>query len=282
MAPVEPVEYLVIGHIAQDVTPYGYVLGGTAAYAALTASRLGLRVGVVTRAAPDAVVLSDLSGVALHCRPASQTTTFENVYEDGRRVQWVRAVADPLTLDDVPPAWRDASVVHLAPIARELSPTLAQAFPQSLVGATPQGWMRSWDGEGRVVYRPLEAPARDLAGVDALVLSEEDVRYNEEHVRVLVEALPLVVVTLAEAGCRVYLQGRATRFPARPATCLVDPTGAGDVFAAAFFVRFWETDDAAEAARFANVVASFSVEGVGTSAIPTRDQVELWRRNNGW
>ncbi len=279
---VAPVDYVVIGHIAQDVTPRGYVLGGTAAYAALTVRRLGLRVGIVTCAAPDTPVLSSLDDVALHCRPASHTTTFENVYEDGQRVQWVRAVADPLGVEDVPPAWRKAPVVHLAPIAQEVSPTLARTFSGALVGATPQGWMRTWDGQGRVEYRPLEAPGRDLAEVDVLVLSIEDVRHNRAHVQALVEALPLVVVTLAEHGCEVYLKGHAERFPARPVDRVVDPTGAGDVFAAAFFVRYWETGDAAEAARFANVVASFSVEGVGTSAIPTRNQVESWRRSNGW
>jgi sugar/nucleoside kinase (ribokinase family) len=60
----------------------------------------------------------------------------------------------------------------------------------------------------------------------------------------------------------------------------VDLTGAGDVFASAFLVRLDETaqssgvEDPWEAARFANAVASFSVEGQGISAIPSREQVD--------
>jgi sugar/nucleoside kinase (ribokinase family) len=54
----------------------------------------------------------------------------------------------------------------------------------------------------------------------------------------------------------------------------VDPTGAGDVFATAFLIRLAETGDPGQAARFANVTASFSVEGWGMAAIPTRLQVE--------
>jgi sugar/nucleoside kinase (ribokinase family) len=54
----------------------------------------------------------------------------------------------------------------------------------------------------------------------------------------------------------------------------VDPTGAGDVFAAAFLVRLQETEDPVQAARFANAVASFCVEGPGVAGIPTREQVE--------
>jgi len=56
----------------------------------------------------------------------------------------------------------------------------------------------------------------------------------------------------------------------------VDPTGAGDVFAAAFMIRLIETDDPCQAAQFANTVASFSIEGPGVSGIPMRHQVEAY------
>ena len=48
LVPLEPVDYLVIGHLTEDVTPAGSRLGGTAAFAALTARAFGLRVGIVT------------------------------------------------------------------------------------------------------------------------------------------------------------------------------------------------------------------------------------------
>ncbi len=47
-ARLDPVDYLVIGHIARDLTPSGPRLGGTVAYSGLTARALGLRVGIVT------------------------------------------------------------------------------------------------------------------------------------------------------------------------------------------------------------------------------------------
>ena len=50
---LEPVDYLVVGHIAQDVIPGGFQLGGTVSYASLTAKALGLRVGIVTACTPD-------------------------------------------------------------------------------------------------------------------------------------------------------------------------------------------------------------------------------------
>jgi len=45
---LQPVDYLVIGHVAADVTPTGLQLGGTVSYAGLTARALGVRVGIVT------------------------------------------------------------------------------------------------------------------------------------------------------------------------------------------------------------------------------------------
>ncbi|MEE8370045.1 MAG: PfkB family carbohydrate kinase, partial [Dehalococcoidia bacterium] len=54
----------------------------------------------------------------------------------------------------------------------------------------------------------------------------------------------------------------------------IDPTGAGDAFAAAFLIHLWETGDGWQSARFAACAASFVIEREGTAAIPDRDQIE--------
>ena len=48
LSPLEPVNYLIVGHLTYDITPDGPRLGGTVSYAGLTAHALGLRVGIVT------------------------------------------------------------------------------------------------------------------------------------------------------------------------------------------------------------------------------------------
>ena len=75
----------------------------------------------------------------------------------------------------------------------------------------------------------------------------------------------------ASAGPRSIAAGGPITSP--PGRREVDPTGAGDVFAAAYLIRYHETGDPYEAAQFANLVASFSVEAPGTEGIPTRDEV---------
>ena len=49
IAPLEPIDYLIIGHLTRDLLPNGTRLGGTAAYAALTARALGHACGYLNR-----------------------------------------------------------------------------------------------------------------------------------------------------------------------------------------------------------------------------------------
>ncbi len=56
--------------------------------------------------------------------------------------------------------------------------------------------------------------------------------------------------------------------------CVIDPTGAGDVFATAFFIRWAETGDPGQAAVFANVTASMALQLPGPGAVPSRVEVE--------
>jgi 1D-myo-inositol 3-kinase len=268
----EPPDYLVIGHVTRDLMPDGsYRPGGTATYAGLAAHRLGLRVGVVTSAAPlDATIEA---GIAVEVRPAPQTTTFENLYPGGARRQFCRAVAARLTLDDVPVPWRHARIVHLGPVAQEVDPQLVFAFGGALIGVTPQGWLRRWGADGRVQRADWPQAREVLSRAGAVFVSADDLWGDRALLRDWVRWAPLLVLTVGKEGAIVYHSGRQRRFPAYVVS-EVDPTGAGDVFAAAYLVRLSETGDPYEAAQYANCAASFVVEGVGATCIPTRDEVE--------
>lgn len=269
------IEYLIIGHITQDLTAAGPMPGGTALYAATTAQRLGRRVALVTRAPAEMDVAAFLPGVELALLPTERATTFENRYRGNDREQILHHAAAPITWEEIPPAWRQAPIVHLAPIAQDVDLSLLAAFPNSLVCVTPQGWLRAWDETGRVRYAPLTNARSLLRPVDVMVFSAEDVAHDPLAMRDLIGAVPITVVTRAAEGAVVYSKDGPRPTPARPAR-VVDPTGAGDVFAAAFFSSLYERGDPHEAAAFANVVASFAIEGQGTASIPTRAQVEAW------
>jgi hypothetical protein len=269
---LEPVDYLVIGHVAQDIVPNGFQIGGTVAYSSLTAKALGLRVGVVTACTAE-MELNELEGIQVYAIESEQNTTFENINTPNGRVQTLHHQASPLNITHVPETWRRAPIVHLGPIAQEVDPNLAKAFPDSLVGLTPQGWLRGWDKNGHVY--PVEWPeaAYVLEKATAAIISVEDVQGNEDRIDEMLASIRILAVTEASHGCRLYWNGDLRRFRP-PSVAEVDPVGSGDIYAAAFFFRLWTTRDPWEAARFATNLASYSVTRPGLKGIPTEDEIQ--------
>jgi sugar/nucleoside kinase (ribokinase family) len=272
ISPIDSIDYLVVGHITCDITPDGLRLGGTSAYAALTAQSLGLRVGIVT-AWGEEVSIQPLAGIPLVNFPCESSTIFENqTTPEGRRVQMVHKVAPQLEFHMIPEAWRSASIVHLGPVAQEVDPSMIRYFPSALIGLTPQGWLREWDQEGRISTTEWPEATYILGQAGGVVISQEDVGYDEARIEELASYCRVLAVTEAENGARLYWNADVRRF--RPPTVRqVDPTGAGDIFAAAFFVRLHTTRDPWEAARFATQLSALSVTRPGLEGIPTPEEI---------
>jgi sugar/nucleoside kinase (ribokinase family) len=272
LVPPEPVDYLVIGHLSCDITPDGPRLGGTPAYAALTAQALGLRVGVVTAWGGE-VPLDLLDGVKVQTIPTRQSTTFENIYTPNRRIQYIHHCAPDLLLEHIPEQWRHTPIVHIGPIAGEGKTLVDGHFLSSLIAVTPQGWLRIWDNTGRIGPGPWLEAREMLAKVGAAVLSIEDVGGDEDMIEMMANACRVLAVTEGPAGARLYWNGDLRRFRA-PSLEEIDATGAGDIFAAAFFWRLYLTRDPWAAARFATHLASLSVSRRGLDGIPTREEIQ--------
>ena len=272
ITPLEPIDYLVVGHITQDLSPDGPRLGGTVAYAGLTARALGLRVGIVTSWGEE-MPLGPLAQIPLANLQVNQSTTFENLKTPEGRVQVIHSVASPLDLHLIPETWRSAPIVHLGPVAQEVEPGLVRYFPASLIGLTPQGWLRSWSEEGAVYPSEWPEAAFLLSQAGAVVISLEDVEGDEARIEEMATYCRVLAVTEAAEGARLYWNGDVRRFRG-PVRIEVDATGAGDIFAAAFFTRLHSTRDPWEAARFATNLASFSVTRAGLAGIPNPDEIE--------
>jgi sugar/nucleoside kinase (ribokinase family) len=267
-------DYLLLGHFTRDVLPDGTTApGGTSLYASYAAQRLGRHVAVVSAPAELPPDLLETIAVAFHNSPTPPT--FENQYTPQGRRQILHAASLPITLANIPIEWRTAPIVHLGPVLGETPEELAYAFPNALLGVTPQGWMRAWgpDLPGLVAYRPWRPAEQLLQRIDALVLSIEDVKGDEALVASWARHCRLVALTHGANGATLFIAGQPYHVDAFPATER-DPTGAGDVFAAALLVRLHETGDPLDAARFAACVAAGSVEGRGASRIPSRSEVE--------
>jgi len=286
-APDEGVpDFLAIGHVTRDIHASGsFTLGGTVTFAALTAYHLGLAVAVVTRADENLIaeLPAHLPGIRLAVRQSEATTTFENRYSRGFRTQYLRARAEEQQVEDVPECWRGAPVVLLGPLAQELTTDFITLFPRhpgAIVAATPQGWLRRWDDDGRVWPTPWSDAERVLPGLDVLILSHDDLLPFADGSRAEADAMlahwstfvPLLIATDGRQGATLFQYGVPEEFPAYAAE-EVDPTGAGDVFAAAFLSHLYRFGNPRQAVDFANCAASLSVQHTGVTGIPTYEMV---------
>ena len=272
IVPPAPIDYLVIGHLTVDLTPAGPTLGGSVAYAALTAQAIGLRVGIVT-AWGNEIPLTALGDIPVAAANAEHSTTFENIYTPTGRIQYIRHVAPKINFDLIPEPWRHASIVHLAPVAQEVDALLPAALGPALTGITPQGWLRAWGVDGLVHPCAWSQSEAALPNATATVLGLEDVGGDEELIERMAQRAPLMVVTEGAAGCRVFWHGDVRRFRP-PQVAEVDATGAGDIFATAFFIRLLQTHDPWEAARFATRIGAISVTRPALQGVPTTAEAQ--------
>jgi sugar/nucleoside kinase (ribokinase family) len=273
----EPPDFVVVGHLTVDELATGLRPGGSVLYAGLLAHRQGLRVGLLTSHGPDfplEVLPPDIEVVAV---PAPASTRFALHYTPAGRTLVLRARAAALAPHQLPPHFAEAGLAYLAPVADEVAPEFAAAFPNAAVGVGAQGWCRVWDREGRVQMRPWPDPRPILRQAQALFLSSDDVAGWEEQALELYQHIPLGALTLAARGAILFVNGERHPIAAAPAV-EVEPTGAGDVFAAAFLVRYNASGDPFEAAAFAAVAGALTVEADGIRGVPSGAALESRRR----
>jgi sugar/nucleoside kinase (ribokinase family) len=292
-------DLIVAGNLAYDdiITPFDRrqrVFGGSVAYAALCAARLGQKVGVVSKVGRDYDMsdLTPLSQAGVDVAGVKQvdgaTTRFECVYdEQENRQQSLLDACAPMFPEDIPDACLQAKKVALLPIFDELPyQTVARlAAGKSLVCMDPQGYLRSVGQGKRVVQRAWDDRERFLEKVDVLATSLPELEALAgtddpgEAVRLLAGYGPQIVLVTREGGARtgfssfVYCGGWLHEIPAIPPRAFVDPGGAGDSSATAFFIEYERTSDPSWSALFASAAASFVMEGFGASNFGTRDQI---------
>jgi len=263
------IDYLLIGHVTADLVDGGRTLGGTVTYGTPVIRAFGHQVGVVTSAAacePLMERLAPLADVVVHM--AETTTTFRNEYKNGTRTQTVYGVASPLSYESIPVGWTDARLVHLAPLVNEVDPQIVKHFRDQTVLLTPQGYMREWGDDGLVHFkRWLDADM--LADVDILVLSKQDIAAAPELEAEYAQTSEWVFVTDSENGGAYYHNGERMTYEAVAAD-EVEPTGAGDVFAASLLASLLEYD-MDTAVRIAACLAAQAVTAPGVYPFTEQD-----------
>ena len=269
-----PIDVLVIGHLTVDLVPGGKILGGTVSYAAPTYAALGHQVGILTSAAFDETLIGDLLPYGeLVMLPAQSSLTYENVYSEVGRQQFVRTTAKQLSAEYIPSGWMGAPLMHLGPLAAELDPlAMARRFNHATVMLTLQGMMRRWESDGLVKFRRwFDGDALRL--IDIIIYSEEDIQAYPQLTDEIRQFGNHLVVTNGRAGGTYYRGSESWTYDSIDVTA-TDLTGAGDVFAACLLgllplVGF----DFRKAVPIAGRLAAYSVTRSGIASAPTASEI---------
>lgn len=280
MTPVreDRVDFVAIGHVTLDETPQGLRPGGAAYYAAITAHRAGLRVGLLTSFGPDLPGDALPPDVTVVNVPSERTTTFRIGRSPvgpghGARALTLLERATDLEAATLPAAWREATLGALCPVAAEVDPAFAAAFPETSLVAVPQGWMRQRGAGGVVAPRRWEDADLVLPHVQAVVVSQEDIEPFEKDALEWFQRVPLGAVTRGPDGAILFVNGERYRVEA-DAAIERDDTGAGDVFAAALLIAYHRDGNPWDAAAAAACCAAASVEATGAAGIPDQAGLE--------
>ena len=291
-------DYVTVGHVTRDAierSGHDTVVqpGGSAFYSALQAARLGMRTLIVTQGVPseiEAMLGPYLGELELRVIPAEHTTTLSTLGSGDERTQsvlrWAGAITEPLELD--------TAILHLAPVARETP--VSWRGDVGFVGVTPQGLVRRWQetkdisivqldagsliGDvplappdsgtlpGDITQIPLD-PTLLPAGFNAAVISEHECNCCHALFSAARDCGAPVAVTAGSRPTTIHLPKRepVVQTPPPPVVEMCDDIGAGDVFAAAFFVALTEGRPPLEAAVEGNRAAAVRIAGTGPNAI---------------
>jgi sugar/nucleoside kinase (ribokinase family) len=268
------------------------VLGGSVAYVSFAARRLDARVSVISKVGADFPAAYkwwlqqegvDLSGLA--DVPDALTTRFELKYDDNLSNRSLRSKNRMLPIrSEELPASLEANIIHLAPIAGEITYEVAEKLRRraQVLSLDSQGLIRDFDEDGHVT---LEQPKdqRILGLIDILKSTPKEIRTltGLPAVDLAIKAVhnhgvSIVIVTLGAEGAVVSVKDTIHRVPAYKPEKLIDPTGAGDAFIGAFLAEYARGEDCAWCSHVGSALASLVVEGIGPTSFGEKE--EIYRR----
>ena len=266
------------------------ILSGCSTNACLAAALLGEQATLVGTVGEDfrSRLEADLNsrGIDFQLFPSKETGGFSLIYYDnqGNRHLTILGTADPIpsSADSV----AGADIILIGPILGEVNASLVEKIcrtSRAPIMVDPQGLLRgSHDGkifhEKTIDFEKISTMATVVKAneLETKVVTGIDPRQDPEGaVRALHRfGCKIAITTLAEAGSIIYDGDKVYIIPPF-ATNAIDPTGAGDTYAAGFMVKYLETpQDLTSVGCFGSSVASVMVENSGPDFPLTRNEAD--------
>ena len=285
--------HVVVGNINLDISlnipsypePDGIVYardvwlgpGGAAVNYSIAVARLGHRSVLFARASRTLEALGlidsikregvDTSSIIIDDDAGTRVVVILSVPAESSRALIKSPPVDPPLPDIIP---EDASTVHLA--------TVSPIVLDSLRINRKYSGIVSYDPGGIVVRSP-SLVVEHLDYADIVFFNNVEIRMLEKRTGVnplenKSNSSTIIVVKHGDGGASVYESGRLVARASPPVVDVVDVTGAGDAFDAAFMVYYLDTGSIIEALRYAVAAGSAKVRHRGSSAMPSLEEIK--------
>jgi len=283
---------LIIGPLSQDkIVKKGFThqsIGGAVYYQTAVFASLGIdHTAVMTLAEKDKDLINDLPNET-EIIPVftEKTMEFENIYPDqnpNHRIQRAINPDNPVTPHNLSKIdFNGFDAILISPLSPSDIPLdtlkyLSKFKIQIYMGA--QGYLRHFENS-EVVLKPWNDYKKFMKFVDFLFLDEVEagiiLGVSEDNCSEIARNLSSfgpeeVIITRGDRGAVVYSKKAEKKIgindsfdiPSFPPQKMVDPTGLGDTFMAAYAFRKLETFDPEECGIFASLIASLKMEHKG-------------------
>jgi sugar/nucleoside kinase (ribokinase family) len=264
--------------------------GGLIANTACAASRLGLKVGWSGQIGDDdfgRILLKDFTEFSVN---ASFSSTSPSSMSDfcvilldatgERTILVVPTHMNPLPLSkDVLGVLAQSRIGYTIPQELDWFEQFSNAVKSAngLVAIDLEG---SSPVQGAVLTEVLKMTDIVFCSPDGLKLAAGKDTLQENAEQILAWGVDRVVVTQGRQGATSYHPVEITHVPGFPAPVL-DSTGAGDCFHAAYMTGLLENWDTKRCLSFANAAAAISVQSMGArGGLPNRSQIEAFLKTH--
>lgn len=271
----------------------GRVLSGCSTNACLALAKLGRDTTLVGRIGDDFIEKlhheMEHFNVRYAVEKSKQTGGFKLIYYDDQGNRSLELLGDAKKISFFPEELVDSDWILFGPIFQEIDidyVKMIKSKSRAKIFVDPQGFIRR-NENGLIkhhkaheieeiaslsnVFKPNEVECRILTGIDPRIDYKSSARIIKSW------GADLVILTLAEQGSVMYDGNEFYLIPAY-ATEALDPTGAGDTYAAGIIYAFDNGYDYYQAGCFASSVSSIMVECCGPDFPLT--QAEAEKRKN--
>ena len=251
-------------------------------FGSVASARLGHETTLISKLSSEFdkkwLTFLDKEGVKLIKQPAWQDTSYE-IKHDKSGAKMVKVTGDAGPIVNVPDLKADVVLINSYFGNVDLKVLKKLKTEDNLLALDAQGFIKYKNPGGEISNVPWLEKEKYLKYVDILKLNARELYFltGKTTLNSASELLKLgpkiVTLTLAEQGAYIFHGKKFIKVPVYE-TKLVDKTGAGDVFATSFVIRYKQTEDIMDAAYFASAAASFIVEKKGVNGIEKLKKVE--------